>query len=199
MPHVFEPAVTGRSKCRGCGRALERGELRFGERVANPFADGETTLWFHPLCAAYKRPEAMLEALAQSAGTVPNREGAAGPPQGTRPLGGAARSADRGEHTTLERAANASLARPRLPRIDGAERAKGQATCRQCRTPIPRSAWRIRLASYEEGQFSPLGFIHLACAKDYFETADILEHVLHFSTALGDADREELRGALTSG
>lgn len=173
MPHVFEPAVTGRSKCRGCGRALERGELRFGERVANPFADGETTLWFHPLCAAYKRPETMLEALAQSAGTVPNRD-------------------------ALEHAAHASLARPRLPRIDGAEHAKGQATCRQCRTPIPRGAWRIRLASYEEGQFSSLGYIHLACAKDYFETADILEHVLHFSTALADADREELRSALTS-
>jgi hypothetical protein len=173
MPHVFEPAVTGRSKCRGCGRVLERGELRFGERVANPFADGETTLWFHPLCAAYKRPTAILEALAQSAGTVPNRE-------------------------ALERAAQACLARPRLPRSDGAERAKGQATCRQCRKPIPRGAWRIRLASYEEGQFSPLGYIHLACAKEYFETADIVEHVLHFSTALGDADQEELRIALTS-
>jgi len=173
VTHVFEPAVTGRSKCRGCGRALARGDLRFGERVANPFADGETTLWFHPLCAAYKRPETMLEALAQSASTVPNRE-------------------------VLERATHASLARPRLPRIDGAERAKGQATCRQCRKPIPRGTWRIRLAYYEEGQFSPSGYIHLACGKDYFETADILEHVLHFSTALGDADREELRSALAA-
>ena len=173
MPHVFEPAVTGRSKCRGCGRALERGELRFGERVPNPFADGETTLWFHPLCAAYKRPEPMLEALAQSAGLVPNRD-------------------------ELERASRASLGRDRLPRIDGAERAKGQAICRQCRQPIPRGDWRIRLVQYDEGQFSPLGFIHAACAKDYFEIGDILEHVLHFSPALTDADREELRGALAS-
>ena len=172
MPHVFEPAVTGRSKCRGCGRALERGELRFGERVANPFADGETTLWFHPLCAAYKRPETMLDALANSAGTVPNRE-------------------------ALERAAHASLARPPLPRIDGAERAKGQANCRQCRKPIPRGTPRIRLVFYEEGQFSPSGYIHLTCAKDYFETADILEHVLYFSPALSDAEREEVRSALS--
>ena len=52
---------------------------------------------------------------------------------------------------------------------------------------------------YDEGQFSPLGFIHVACAKDYFETADILEQVLHFSPALSDAEREELRGALTVG
>ena len=43
---------------------------------------------------------------------------------------------------------------------------------------------------------SPLGFIHVACAKDYFETNDILEHVLHFSPALSVTDREELRTAL---
>ena len=170
MPHIFEPAASGRSKCRGCGRALERGELRFGERLPNPYADGEMTLWFHPLCAAYKRPEPMLEALAQSTDGVPKRE-------------------------ALERAACASLASPRLPRIDGAERAKGQATCRQCRKPIPRGDWRIRLVFYDEGQFSPLGFIHLACANEYFGTTDILEHVLHFSPALSDAEREELRSA----
>jgi len=173
MPHVFEPAATGRSKCRGCGRAIERGDLRFGERVPNPFADGETTLWFHPLCAAYKRPEPMLEALAQSTDSVPNRD-------------------------ELERAARASLALPLLPRIDGADRAKGQATCRQCRQPIPRGDLRIRLAGYDEGQFSPLGFIHVACAKDYFETAGIEEHVLHFSPALSDAEREELRSVLAA-
>ena len=172
MPHVFEPAASGRSKCRGCGRALQRGEIRFGERIPNPFAEGgETTLWFHPLCAAYKRPESVLEALAQSAETVPDRE-------------------------ALERAARASLSQKRLPRIDGAEHAKGQATCRQCREPIPRGAWRIRLVYYEEGQFSPSGFIHLACAKDYFGTADIIEHLLHFSPTLGDAEREELRRSI---
>ena len=33
----------------------QRGELRFGERLPNPFAEGEMTVWFHPLCAAYKR------------------------------------------------------------------------------------------------------------------------------------------------
>jgi hypothetical protein len=170
--HVFEPAASGRSKCRGCGRALPKGELRFGERLPNPFADGEMTLWFHPLCAAYKRPEAMLEALAQAGGgDVPDRE-------------------------ALERAAKGSLAKPRLPRIDGAERAKGQATCRHCREPIPKGEWRIRLVFYEEGQFNPSGFIHLDCRGAYFESDAIAEHVLHFSPGLADADREELRTRL---
>jgi hypothetical protein len=168
MPQAFEPAASGRSKCRGCGRALALGEVRFGERLPNPYADGEMTLWFHPLCAAYKRPETMLEALAQPGDAAPHRE-------------------------VLERAAQASLAKPRLPRMDGAERAKGQATCRQCRKPIPRGDWRIRLVLYDEGQFSPLGFIHLGCAKDYFETEDIVEPLLHFSPALSDVEREELR------
>jgi hypothetical protein len=171
MPHVFEPAATGRSKCRGCGRALQKGEIRFGERLPNPFAEGEMTQWFHPMCAAYKRPDSMLDALA-SAPDAPDRE-------------------------ALQRAANVSKAQARLSRIDGAERAKGNATCRGCREAIPRGEWRIRLVFYEEGQFSPSGFIHLRCRKDYFETEDILQQLLHFSHALDDAARAELTAAFT--
>jgi hypothetical protein len=35
MPHLFEPAPSGRAECRGCGRRIQRGELRFGERLPN--------------------------------------------------------------------------------------------------------------------------------------------------------------------
>ena len=171
MAHVFEPAASGRSRCRGCGRALARGEIRFGERLPNSYGEGEMTLWFHPLCAAYKRPEPMLEAIAQSGEPAPDRE-------------------------ALEQAARAAMRKPRLPRIDGAERAKGHATCRQCRQPIARGDWRIRLSSYDEGQFSPLGFIHVGCAELYFETGAIVAPLLHFSAALSDVEREELRQAI---
>lgn len=129
------------------------------------------TMWFHPLCAAYKRPEPLLQALGETLEGVPDREG-------------------------LEHAARVSLAHRRLPRIDGAERApSGQATCRSCRQPIPRGSWRIRLVFYEEGRFSPGGFVHLDCRKPYFETDDVLDRVLHFSPALSDDEREVLRGA----
>lgn len=129
------------------------------------------TMWFHPLCAAYKRPEPLLQALGETLEGVPDREG-------------------------LERAARVSLAHRRLPRIDGAERApSGQATCRSCRQPIPRGSWRIRLVFYEEGRFSPGGFVHLDCRKPYFETDDVLDRVLHFSPALSEDEREALRGA----
>ena len=172
MPHVFEPAASGRSKCRGCGRALEKGEVRFGEHLPNPFADGaEMTLWFHPLCAAYKRPEAILEAIDQA-------------PVGDREM--------------LEKAARASVAQQRVQRIDGIERARGQATCRHCREPIPRGEWRIRLVFFEEGRFNPSGFIHVKCAPGYFEGAAIAERALHFSADLSDAERAELGKALAT-
>lgn len=171
MSNVFEPASSGRSKCRGCGRPILRGELRFGERLPNPFGDAEMTLWFHPECAAYKRPEPLLQALAETAGNVPDRE-------------------------RLEQIARRSLAHGRLPRINGAERApSGQAKCRSCHEPIERGSWRIRLVFYEEGQFSPAGFVHLDCRKAYFETNGIANQVLHFSPDLSDDDREELRRA----
>lgn len=173
MPHVFEAATTGRAKCRGCGQAIQRGELRFGERLPNPFAEGEMTLWFHPLCAAYKRPEPLLEALEGA--SLPDRE-------------------------SLERAARGSLAHRRLPRIDGGERAPGgQARCRHCREPIEKGAWRIRLVHFDEGQFSPGGYVHVGCRNAYFETTDILEPLLHFSVRLSDAEREELRRACAGG
>ena len=174
MPHIFESAPSGRSKCRGCSQAIANGSLRFGERVPNPFAEGETTLWFHPLCAAYKRPEAMLGALAESTTPVPDRD-------------------------ALERAARASLAHRRLPRIDGAERAPGgQARCRHCRELIAKGTWRIRLAFHDEGRPEPGGFIHLACWRGYFEVDDIVAHVLHFSPGLSDSERNDLKVELST-
>lgn len=168
MPHVLEPASSGRAKCRGCNRPIAREELRFGERFPNPFGDGESTFWFHPLCAAYKRPEALLQMLGETAADVPDRQ-------------------------QLDQVARRSLEHPRLQRIDGAERARGgQAKCRHCGEPIAKASWRIRLAFYDEGRFSPGGFIHFDCRAPYFDTAEVLDAVLHFSPELTDDERAEL-------
>ena len=70
VPHVIEHASSGRAKCRGCGRPIAKGELRFGERQPNAFGEGEMTLWFHVTCAAYARPESFLE-IAATAGDAP--------------------------------------------------------------------------------------------------------------------------------
>jgi hypothetical protein len=172
VPHVLEPAPSARAKCRGCARPIGKGELRFGERIANPFAEGETTLWFHPACAACKRPEPLLEALAAAdAPAVPDRE-------------------------QLERTARDGIAHARLPRIDGAERApSGRAACRHCKQPIERGAWRIRLVFFQDGRFEPGGCVHLACRAAYFETDDVLARLLLFSPGLDDAWRAELADA----
>ncbi|HEX4826265.1 MAG TPA: hypothetical protein VFV19_18340 [Candidatus Polarisedimenticolaceae bacterium] len=168
MPHLFEHAATGRAKCRGCARPIDRGVLRFGERVANPYAEGETTLWYHPLCAAYRRPEALLEALP------------AAPP-------------DLSDAEALESAAKQTATHRRLPRVNGADRAPtGQAKCRHCHLAIEKTSWRIRLVHYEDGRFAASGFLHLGCQHAYFEGADIVPALLHFSPELSDGDREEL-------
>ncbi|HUF47690.1 MAG TPA: hypothetical protein VMM93_07725 [Vicinamibacterales bacterium] len=174
MPHVIELATSGRAKCRGCGDKIAGGQLRFGERLPNPFADdgGEMTHWYHPLCAAYRRPEAFVEGLAAATEPCPDRD-------------------------RLKHAADEGIAHRRLPRVSTAGRASsGRATCRACREPIAKDAWRIALVFYEEGRFAPSGFIHVGCAPAYFETADIIDRVRHFSPALTDADLDEIRAGL---
>lgn len=129
------------------------------------------TLWFHPWCAAYKRPEPLLQALGDTPEPVPGRQ-------------------------KLEVAARSGLEHPRLPRIDGADRAPtGQARCRACREPITRDSWRIRIGFFEEGRFAAGGFVHLDCRKAYFGTDDVLDRLLHFSADMSDSEREALRQA----
>jgi hypothetical protein len=172
MAHVIEPAATARSKCRGCGERIAAGVLRFGESLPNPFADGDTTHWFHLQCGAYKRPETLLETLAARG----------------EPLDGA---------EALRADAQAGVDHRRLPRISGAERAPtGRAACRACKTPIEKGAWRIPLVFYEDGRFSPSGSVHPRCAAGYFETADVMPRVKHFAPALTEADLAEIAAEL---
>lgn len=145
--------------------------------MPNPYADeagAETSHWFHPACAAYKRPEAFLAAL----------EGTAEPLAGGELLAAAAR---RGiEHR-------------RVVRVDQASRApSGRATCRACRQPIEKGAWRLSLVFYEDGRFAPSGYIHVGCAAAYLETAEILDRVRHFSPALAEDDLAEIAAYLGS-
>lgn len=172
MAHVIEPASTGRAKCRGCGERIAAGELRFGESLPNPFADGETTHWFHLDCAAFKRPEPFLETLEAR----------------SEPLEDAERLMADAKH---------GIAHRRLPRVSGAERApSGRAQCRSCHSTIEKGAWRIPLVFYEEGRFAPAGSIHVPCARAYFETTGIIPRLKRFSPALTDADVKAIEAAL---
>jgi ribosomal protein L37AE/L43A len=174
MPHVIERAPSGRATCRGCGRKIAAGERRFGERLPNPYDEkgGEMTHWFHLACAAFKRPEPFLEALAAASDPIEER-------------------------ATLEHQARLGVSHRRVPRINTIERASsGRAACRSCRETIAKGDWRISLVYYEEGRFAPSGFIHVRCAQPYLETIDILARLKHFSPSLSDADLDDIRAEL---
>ena len=174
MPHVIEAASSGRAKCRGCEQRIAKGELRLGERRPNVFGDGEMTIWLHLRCAAYKRPEPLLEAMRDT-------------------------EVDLDDAKLLATAAEHSIAFRRLPRINGAQRAPtGRARCRSCKELIEKESWRIPLAFFEDGRFQPSGFIHAPCAPDYFETLDFIDQVRHFSPDLDDDELAEFGAALNS-
>jgi len=114
---------------------------------------------------------ALLQALAETPVDVPDRE-------------------------SLERAARASLAHRRLPRIDGAERSPGaQAKCRSCREPSRAGAGASGSSSTKRGASLREGSCTSTAARPYFETDDVLDRVLHFSRDLSADEREELRRA----
>ncbi|MCG6927171.1 MAG: hypothetical protein LJF30_17930 [Acidobacteria bacterium] len=168
--HVIEPASSGRAKCRGCGERIEKGALRFGEKLENPFAEGDMTHWFHLDCAAFKRPEPLLQTLGERTEPLEDRAG-------------------------LEAGARQGLEHRRLPRVNGAERSpSGRAKCRSCREAIASDAWRIPLVFWEEGRFAPSGFVHARCARAYFETTDVISRVRRFSPGLSEEELGELRG-----
>jgi hypothetical protein len=171
MAHIIERARSGRAKCRGCGRPIPSGAQRFGERLPNPYAgdEDEMTHWFHVACAAFLRPAPFLEALPSTTEAVDDRE-------------------------LLEKEAGLGAAHPRLSRATMVRRAaSGRASCRSCRQPIDKGAWRISLVYYEEGRFVPSGFIHTPCAAAYLETTEVMGRLKHFSPELSDADLAEVR------
>jgi Poly(ADP-ribose) polymerase and DNA-Ligase Zn-finger region len=171
MPHVLEHATTGRARCRGCGASIPKDTLRVGEAVPNMFAEtdgAEATHWYHPVCAAYRRPEAFLQAVEGTDLALPERD-------------------------DLVAIAAEGVAHHRLPRLDKAERAPtARAACRHCRVAIPKDAWRIALLFWQDGRFAPAGFVHASCAPAYFETADLLGRVRRATPALTDTDAEAL-------
>jgi hypothetical protein len=175
MPSVLEPAPTGRAKCRACTNAIAKGSLRLGESVANPYADeegAESIHWYHPVCAAYKRPETFLQVIEAASLQLDDRD-------------------------ALVSAAKLGVEHHRVARVDRAERAaSGRAACRACKAPIEKGAWRIALVFYEDGRFSPSGFIHLGCAREYLESTAIVDRLRHFSAGLTEDNVQEITQGL---
>lgn len=169
---LLEPASSGRAGCRACGEKIAKGELRLGEKLLNPYTETDTTYWFHVPCAAYRRPESILKAIAetQTAG-------------GSDPLS-----------PELRAIAEKGVAHYRLARISRVELApSGRARCRHCKEAIASESLRFALTIFQEGRFDPMGFVHAGCAAAYFGTPVELERALHFGQQLTDSEREQVR------
>jgi hypothetical protein len=172
VPDSIQPAPTGRAKCRGCGAAIAKGELRFGESGPNSYGEGEATSWFHLHCGALMRPEKFLPVVEAGADAGDGRD-------------------------WLMEQARLGIEHERLPRLVRAERASsGRATCRSCRELIAKGEWRFALQMFEEGRSNPIGFIHASCAQAYFGTADVLARAERLTPDLDVDDVAELTKAL---
>ena len=173
VPDSIQAAPTGRAKCKGCGQAIAKGELRFGETGPNSFGEGEATSWFHVACAALMRPDKLLPVLEAASDEQP-------------------------EQAWLLETARSGIEHHRLPRLLRVERASsGRAHCRSCRELIAKGDWRFALQMFEEGRPTPIGTIHVSCALAYFGTADVLERARRLTPDLSEADVVELQKALS--
>jgi NAD-dependent SIR2 family protein deacetylase len=173
MSDVIETAGTGRAKCRRCQQKIDKGALRFGEKVPNAFGEGEATHWFHLSCAAEKRPDKVAAALSAFEGELPERERIA------------AIAAEGSEN-------------PKLASIVHAERApSGRATCQQCHEKIAKDELRISF----EREAEPMGIaatasIHARCGPAFFGSTGLLAKLERTSPELSAEELGELRTAL---
>lgn len=147
---IFERAKTGRAKCRACGEALQKGQVRCGEHASNPFGDGRVTYWFHPRCAAERRPDTFLAAWTASDSELDVSDD------------------ERPNQLLLRELAEFGKQHPRAARLANIEVSpSGRARCRCCRELIAKGETRIDLSIFQDGRFDPMGYLHPACLTDY--------------------------------
>lgn len=174
MADIFEEAPSGRSKCRACQQKIEKGALRFGEKVPNPFGDGEATLYYHVRCAAERRPERFHAALNETTIDIPDQ-------------------------AELLAIAALGIEHRRLERLGKAERApSSRARCRQCKQLIEKGALRLAIQPIEDGMLSNWGFIHPACARAYAGVSELTTRLKRYSPDLDEQDFAELETLLQS-
>lgn len=180
MANTVEIAKTGRARCRTCGEGIAKGEVRFGEEVANAFSDsGGMSFYFHHLrCAAKKKPAQLREALKLYAGEIPERD-------------------------EIERLVRENESKQRPSAMPYAERApSARSHCGECHTIIAKSALRIALPREQGGPPTMMPetprYFHVGCVKAALKEAplEVLAQIRHNSPALKQEDIDELEHAL---
>lgn len=171
---ILEIAANGRAKCRACGETLTKGALRCGEKTANPFGEGTTVYWFHPRCAAERRPDVFLQGLATS----------------ELPSG----SMSEEEISTLRTIAGFCSVHPRAARFTKVGIApSGRARCRGCKELIEKDSVRVELSIFQDGRFDPMGYLHVACLSSYTEAKVPWFRLEHLCEALSEEHKQQVR------
>ena len=147
MANVIEEAKSGRASCRTCRKPIAKGELRLGVETQSQFGDAPSLQWHHVLCAAARLPVELKAALAEYAGTVPNRAEL---------------------DSAMEEAARKASAKPAaFPYVDRAP--TGRARCLQCGQPIEKASLRVAIErELERGASvtSGAGYLHPRCVAE---------------------------------
>ena len=181
MPHLIEPASSGRAKCRACKEAIGKGALRLGEEVPNAFGDGQAIHWYHLECGARRRPEAFLDAWLARQET--------GPAEGESP--DVAPSEAQASHMVA--AAEKAKAYPRLSRFVKVHVApSGRARCQGCRQLVEKGALRFVLERIEDGMVSGGGFVHIGCAREYAGSVDGIEERVRQLSELTEGEWDQV-------
>jgi hypothetical protein len=167
----IEVASTGRATCRGCRKAIAKGELRFGEEHGAFGFDGNMTLWYHLACAALKRPEQLRPVLAKYKKPIPDRE-------------------------SIEASFAGAVTANRTSKLLSVDRAPtGRAKCQHCKRVIEKATLRAALLLDADPTMPGTGFLHLACAPT-FADADVTAHLKAKSKKLAKADQKALVAVL---
>jgi hypothetical protein len=56
----------------------------------------------------------------------------------------------------------------------------------------------LPLVFFEEYRFNPGGYIHARCAREYFETVDLIDRIRHFCPELRESELAEVSTALAA-
>lgn len=159
---IIEPAKSSRSKCGGCKKKIEKGELRFGE-----YNDRwESYRWYHLACGAGLDAEDFREAVAECEGDV-----------------------DIDVEKTLEEAKLAAKG-TKTPRVEPAS--SGRSSCIVCDEKIaPKGVLRGVLFREVEVDVWRKGFTHVGCMSEVsdLDRDDLIDQVLENS--LLDEDQEK--------
>ncbi|MBY0549503.1 MAG: hypothetical protein K2W95_19660 [Candidatus Obscuribacterales bacterium] len=170
MGHIIEAAKTGRASCRSCKKTIEKGDLRLGEEVDNPFAGGDKTYnWHHLECASLKKGAALKSALETTEMDVPNKD-------------------------ELLKAASSNAKKEKPANFPYAEMAPtNRSTCLSCGEKIEKGNLRVAIETeVDTGGFMRRGpgYLHPSCVIGHTEAdpEEMLEKVKANSTSLTDDD-----------